>query len=189
MSTVDLGLHRPAVLARRLEHPLASCREHDRIVGRMNHPPGGCRHHVTARVHFHRNRTGVYFRKAACASGGVHFGNGRTTATAGSYAAGALAVTRMGAGAGLATAVGAAPAARRNILGRCGERWWQRRRDERSRESRQSRRRRLRPCQLHEALATSARSDSAWSFCSDGSSSSFSTWSNCSRARAVAPSR
>src|SRR5688572_15998216 len=49
-----------------------------------------------------------YFRRAARESGGIHFGSGRTTATAGSYATGSLAVTRMGAGTALATAVGTA---------------------------------------------------------------------------------
>src|SRR5688572_748994 len=47
-----------------------------------------------------------YFLRAARASGGNHFGSGRTTATAGSNATGSLAVTRMGGA--LTTAVGTA---------------------------------------------------------------------------------
>src|SRR5262245_16501794 len=49
-----------------------------------------------------------YLRVAVRASGGIHFGSGRTTATAGSNATGSLAVTRMGAGGVLATALTAA---------------------------------------------------------------------------------
>ena len=45
-----------------------------------------------------------YARVAVRGSGGVHLGSGRTIATAGSNAAGALAVTRMGPGAEATTA-------------------------------------------------------------------------------------
>src|SRR5262245_40646600 len=52
-----------------------------------------------------------YFRMAACGSGGIHLGSGRTTATAGSYATGSLAVTRIAPAAALDVTAGAAAGA------------------------------------------------------------------------------